>query len=603
MYNITTQNHKDGYVAHCRDYRGYGDTMTTFALNAVAEDKPITSAVVWNYCQQTQRKRLITLAQRQAAASLGEIDVKALNATFPLDALPRPIREMTRALGDYYGTPYAAIAAIGLSVTSAALGCWKTLFKFNGFDITPLFHTFNVAPQSTGKTKTRKEFTKPLDKLQAEIDALAQTPDNSLSYLTCKQKALERKIASGKELTAEEMKEYGEIADRLLLASSWGEKLKMPAKASVQALWHQSALNGIAAKLRGEKQHGLLFSISDARTLVKTDTQKADDAAGEYWERYLDVLGFCEEPTPAIGDKQRVIQRAGAAWILDVQPHHCSFVSKGGTGAGGFPRRFVWVNMPSQDDATTTKPELNLEPLQNDLETLYRDLFHWGGADRLYCGYREAWQSWASPKVEEYNRIRHTDEVKAAYIKTVYSEYVHNLALLLFVCNNVSSGVSETIDADTFNDASRLFDAFLASRDATWAIMQDATQTTNKVQNDDLPKGFDALTAAAQKVYRVVYDVKTKQARNATISDIQGPVNAYRNKENRRKIDDELLRAGFMFVAPETAKLGDILGSGERVIVPVYALDQNAEQLVDITADVLAQIPSAIRPDTGAIRA
>ena len=167
---------------------------------------------------------------------------------------------------------------------------------------------------------------------------------------------------------------------------------------------------------------------------------------------------------------------------------------------------------------------------------------------------------------------------------------------IFFICNNVSGAVSDTIDADAFNDAARLFDAFLVSRDSTWAIMEEATQTTKKEQNDDLPKGFDALTAAAQKVYRVVYDVKTKQARNATISDIQGPVSAYRNKENRRKIDDELLRAGFMFVAPETAKLGDILGSGERVIVPIYALDENEEQLIDVTA-------SAIRPNTDAIRA
>ena len=594
MYNITTQNHKDGYVAHCRDYRGYGDTMTTFALNAVAEDKPITSAVVWNYCQQTQRKRLITLAQRQAAASLGEIDVKVLNATFPLDALPRPIREMTRALGDYYGTPYAAIAAIGLSVAAGALGCWKTLYKFNGVNITPFIHTFNVAPQSTGKTKTREEFTAPLDKIQAEIDALAQTPGNSFSYLTCKQKALERKIASGKELTAEEMRQYGEIKDKILV-QTWKERIEMPAKSSVQSLWYQSALNEIAAKLRDEKQHGILFTMSDARTQVKTDTQKADDAAGDFWEKYLDVLGCCEKPTPAIGDKERPIKQAGAAWILDVQPHYCTFVCKGGTGAGGFPRRFVWVFMPPQDD-DVHKPELKLEGLQDDLETLYRDLIHWGGADRLSCGYWDAWQSWASPKAEEYNHIRHTDPVKAAYIKTVYSEYVHNLALLLFICNNVSGAVSDTIDADAFNDAARLFDAFLVSRDSTWAIMEEATQTTKKEQNDDLPKGFDALTAAAQKVYRVVYDVKTKQARNATISDIQGPVSAYRNKENRRKIDDELLRAGFMFVAPETAKLGDILGSGERVIVPIYALDENEEQLIDVTA-------SAIRPNTDAIRA
>ena len=573
--------------------RGFGDTMTALTLNAAINEKPITAAVLWDYCQQTQRRRLVSLAQKHAAATLGEIDVKALNASFPLDALPRPIREMTRTIGDYYNTPYAAIAAIGLSVTSAALGCWKTLYKFNGVNITPFIHTFNVAPQSTGKTKTREEFTAPLDKIQAELDALAQTPENSLSFLECRLKALERKIASGKDLTAEEMRQYGEIQDKILVRK-WKERIEMPAKSSVQALWYQSALNEIAAKLRGEKQHGILFSMSDARTQVKTDTQKADDAAGDFWEKYLDVLGCCEQPTPAIGDKDRPIKQAGAAWILDVQPHFCTFVSKGATGAGGFPRRFVWVFMPPQDD-DVDKPELKLEGLQDDLETLYRDLIHWGGLDRLYCGYRDAWQSWASPKVVEYNHIRHTDPVKAAYIKTVYSEFVHNLALLLFVCNNVSSGVSETIDADAFNDAARLFDAFLASRDSTWAIMQDATQTPKKEQDDDLPKGFDALTATAQKVYRVAYEIRTTQGRNAKIGDIQGTVNAYRNRENRRKIDDELLRAGFMFVNPETANKGDVLGSGERVIVPIYGLDSETGDLIDVTAD-------AIRPDTGAIR-
>ena len=590
----TTMKNTTSFYRVMTAARGYGQTSSSIACEAATKDKPITSAAMWDYCQQKQRKRLLNLAQRQAAASLEEIDVKALNRSFPLDALPRPIREMTRTIGDYYNTPYAAIAAIGLSVASSVLGCFKTAYTFNGVDITPLFHTFNVAPQSTGKTKTRKEFTEPLDKLQAELDGVSKDPKNSISYLTCRQKGLERKIVSGKSLSADEMKEYGEIQDKILV-KKWKERIEMPAKSSVQALWYQSALNEIAAKLRGEKPHGILFSMSDARTQVRTDTQKADDAAGDFWEKFLDVLNFCEQPTPAIGDKERPIQRAGAAWILDVQPHHCSFVCKGATGAGGFPRRFVWVNMPSQDDATTTKPELNLDPLQNDLETLYRDLIHWGGADRLSCGYREAWEAWASPKAEEYNRIRHTDPVKAAYTKTVYSEYVHNLALLLHVCNNVSSGVSETIDADTFNDAARLFDAFLASRDSTWAIMQDATQTTKNEQDDDLPKGFDALTAAAQKVYRVAYEIKTTQGRNATISDIQGPVNAYRNKENRRKIDDELLRAGFMFVAPESARYGDILGSGERVFVPIFDLDENAEQLIDVTAD-------AIRPDTGAIR-
>ena len=99
--------------------RGYGQTSSSIACEAAIEARPITSAVLWDLCQQTQRKRLISLAQKQAAASLGEIDVKALNRSFPLDALPRPIREMTRTIGDYYGTPYAAIAAIGIKSSAA----------------------------------------------------------------------------------------------------------------------------------------------------------------------------------------------------------------------------------------------------------------------------------------------------------------------------------------------------------------------------------------------------------------------------------------------------------------------------------------------------
>ena len=74
------------YHSFKADARGYGNTMTALSLNAAIEAKPITSAVLWDHCQQAQRKRLISLAQKQAAATLEEINVTALNATFPLDA-------------------------------------------------------------------------------------------------------------------------------------------------------------------------------------------------------------------------------------------------------------------------------------------------------------------------------------------------------------------------------------------------------------------------------------------------------------------------------------------------------------------------------------
>lgn len=586
---------------HYLTTRSRFDEALTITASGVAYSAPqTTGGDMLDGCVQIQRKRLIKLAERQAAASLGEIDVAALNSSFPLDALPIPIRDMTRTLGDYYGTPYVTIAAYGLSVSAGALGCWKTTYAFNGVPVNPLIHTFAVAPQASGKTKTRLAFTKPLDDIQAEIDALAQSPENRDSFLECKLKALERKIISGKDLTDEEMKKYGEIKDKLLLSTSWGEKLAMPAKSSVQSLWHQSALNSLAAKTRDEKQHGILFSMSDAVTQVETDTPKADEAAKDFWEKYLDVLSFCEQPIPSIGDKARLIKRAGAAWILDVQPHYCSFVRKGKTGAGGFPRRFVWVPFPDHDD--DLKPELDLKPLQNDLGTLYRDLIQWGGVGGVSCGYRDAWEAWAGPKIVEYNRIRHTDPVKAAYLITVYSEYVHNLALLLHICNNAELwNFPETIDAETFNDAARLFDAFLAARDMTWAIMREATKATKDEQGADLPKGFYDLTKESIKVYNRAYEIKTTTGGNATISDIQKGVSAYRDKIKREKIDAELQSAGLMFVDPETVNNGDVLGSGERVMVPIYALDQNAESLIDVTEEVLKQNTKQIPANTNQI--
>lgn len=552
------------------------------SLEMNAEGVTYSATTLRDACVQRQRERLERQAEKRAAATLEEIDVGTLNDSFPLGELPDPVRGVVTTLGNRYETPYASIAAVGLSVLSGVLGCFKTSYTVDSVAITPLFHTFIVAGQGSGKTKTRQAFTKALEPLKQVIAKEKEKMAARAGILRSKMKTFEKRISNGETLTEKEEKELEKIDYQLSLIE-WGERYEMPAKSSVQALWYQSAMNERAAKLEGKKQHGILFTLSDARTLVRTDTQKADDAAGDFWEKFLDVLGFCEEPTPAVGEKARPIKKGGAAWIIDVQPHYCSFVSKGDTGAGGFPRRFVWVCLPSRDDKITD--EVDLDQVQKCLTGLCYALSAWEGGD-LKCGYRDAWKEWANPKIEEHNKIRLSDPVRAAYLKTVYSEYVHSLALLLHVCYHVESGaVPETIDAETFKNAAQLFDAFLKSRDLTWNVMKNAVESSKKRKNQDAPKGLDELSPQARKTYGVVCEIMRKEGRGATITEINGKVRAYRRKMDRKAIDAELLDAGLMYIDPETTERGNAIASGERVAVPVYNLDPFSGNLVEATAD------------------
>ena len=557
--------------------------MTASGVAYSANDsEPLTAADYRNACLARQRERIKEQAQRRTTASLEEIDVEELNRSFPLDALPPGIKTMVGTLGDRYGTPYATIAAAGLSVVSGVLGCHKTTYLYEGRRVIPLIHTFIIADQGTGKTETTNAFLEPIaEYIESEWEKWTKEQQRNAPALRKSFDALDKK----KELTDGETKEKNRISMIFRLIRWGGERIRLSGKSSLESLWYQAAMNEIAAEMpenelegrSNKKPHGIVFTLGDATKRVKTDTRKTDDDAAEYWADANDVLDFNETPKKAVTDPERETSKAGAAWILNVQPDHCYFVNGGATLAGGFARRFLWVCLPSKDDEENPQ-EINLTVLQGALLSLYRSILNWNGY-KFDCGYREGYHEWRAKMVRLYNKVRRDDENLAAYIKTLHSRTIHSLTLLLHVCKNVhDGGVPEKIAPETFNDAARLIEAFLKLRNLTWRIMKNAVKPSRK-NHDDAPKDFEELSEKARKVYEIVRG--DKRVERSTLNDddrvlaiehIKDRNRAYKRKLDRYAIDAELENAGLMYVDPETNK---------RVALPVYKLDDFSGEIVE----------------------
>ena len=542
--------------------------------------EPLTAADCRNACLDRQRERLEEQAKRRTTASLEEIDVEALNESFPLKALPDKMQPMTQTQGDRHGTPYAAIAAAGLSVLSGALGCHKTTYSYEGEDVPPLIHTFIVADKGAGKTETTNAFLNPIAKhIETKWVEWCREQQRNAPALMEELKKIDKKLEKKSPLTEDEKKRYREIQSIQRLIKWGGERIRLSGNSSLESLWQQAAMNEIAAELSNQKPHGIVFTLGDATKRVKTDTRKTDDDAAEYWADANDVLDFNETPKKAVTDPERETAKAGAAWILNVQPDHCYFVNGGDTLAGGFDRRFLWVCLPSKDDEENPE-EIDLTKLQEGMLSLYQSILNWNGS-KFDCGYQDVFKKWRAKMVRRYNEVRRDDKDLAAYIKTLHSKTIHRLTLLLHVCKHVESGeIPETIPPETFKNAAKLIEAFLEFRNLTWRIMRNAVAPSKKrkSQDDDAPKALEELSEQAQKVYRAIGAImkEKKQGGGASITEINGKVRCYRGKMNRNTIDAELFGAGLMYIDPE---------NGERVALPVYTLDDFSGEMIETTAE------------------
>ena len=535
-------------------------------------------------CMQRQRKRLERQAEKEAAATLEEIDIEALNRSFPLEALPRAVQLMAGTQGDRYGTPYATIAAVGLSVLSGVLGCRKAEYSFNGIPVNPLIHTFIVAPYGAGKSETVNAFLNPIaNYLEKPWNDWTREQQRNAAFLVAEWKKLEKKAT----LTDEEQERQRRISMTQRLIEWGGERIRLGAGSSIEALWYQSAMNRTAAELEGRKQHGIVFTLGDASKLVKTNTRKADDEISQYWARANAILDFNETPQKAVTDKGRETAKGGAAWILDVQPEHCYFILDSDTLAGGFDRRFLWVTIPRKD--MEERPQkFNLEKLQEPLIGLYFNVLNWNGG-KFDCGYEKEYIDWYAKQARIFNQIRNDNLHLAVYLRTMFTNTVHRLTLLLHCCQCAQTGRDEKkIRPETFQNAARLVEAFLEHRNLTWKIMRNAVEPSKQKTKDrpaDTPKALIELSESSRKTYWAIRAIMGATGRGAPISEINRRIKAYQRKADRKAIDAELFNAGLMYIDPETTKNGNGISSGERVAAPVYDLDPFSGDLVETTAD------------------
>jgi len=560
-------------------------------LEMDAESVSFSAGSLRDACVQRQRERLERQAEKRAAATLEEIDVEALNRSFPLDALPDEIRLMAGTLGDRYGTPYATIAAVGLSALSGVLGCHKAEYSFNGIPINPLIHTFIVAPKGSGKSKTVNAFLNPIaNYLEKTWNDWAREQEKNMPFLIEEWNKLGKKTT----LTADERERRYKISMTQRLIEWGGERIRLSGGSSLEALWYQSAMNRTAAELEGRKQHGIVFTLGDATSRVKTNTRKADEEAQSYWSKATEILDFNETPRKGVGDKGREVAKGGAAWILDVQPEHCYFVLGGDTLAGGFDRRFLWVTIPRKD--MEERPQtFNLEKLQEPLIGLYFNVLNWNG-EKFNCGYENAYGDWRAKQARYYNKILTDDIDLAVYLKTLLTDTIHRLTLLLHCCQCAQTGRDEKkIRPETFQNAARLVEAFLEHRNLTWKIMKKAVDPSKQKTKDrpaDTPKALIELSESSRKTYWAIRAIMGATGHGATISEINRRIKAYQRKADRKAIDAELFNAGLMYIDPETTRNGNGIASGERVAVPIYSLDPFSGDLVETTADE----PQTARP-------
>ena len=193
-----------------------------------------------DFCIQRQRARLERDAMRRTAVSLEEIDVEALNRSFPLETLPISLQTITRTMGDRYGTPYATIAAVGLSAISGVLGCYKSEYLYNGVPVNPLIHTFIVAAKGAGKSETINAFLAPIAaQIEPGWEIWRQEQSRNMPFLYKRFKELEGK----KTLTDDEKKEAIIIPMIQRLIEWGGERIRLGGSSSIEALWYQSAMN------------------------------------------------------------------------------------------------------------------------------------------------------------------------------------------------------------------------------------------------------------------------------------------------------------------------------------------------------------------------
>ena len=274
------------------------------------------------------------------------------------------------------------------------------------------------------------------------------------------------------------------------------------------------------------------------------------------------------------------MSKGGAAWVLNVQPEHCYFVLGGDTLAGGFDRRFFWVNLPSRDEEERPQ-NFNLLTLQTPILGLYCDILNWAGG-RFNCYYESAYGDWYAKMARYYNQIRNDDKDLAAYLKTLYTKKIHGLTLLLHCCECAQSGRDlERISPETFQKSALLIETFIDSRNTTWKMMKNAVVPSKREdRKDDVPKALVELSEQARKTYAAICSITEATGRGATITEINGKIRAYRQRMGRMAIDSELFNAGLMYIDPHTVKDGDGIATGDRVPVPLYALDSFSGELV-----------------------
>ena len=551
-----------------------------------------TAAGLRALCVQRQWERLMEEATNRALASLNEIDVDELNATFPINAAPAEVQNIAKKLSKRDKLPYAPIVQTGLAILGGVLGCYKVNYLYDNKPIYPLLHSFLIGEKGAGKTTIVESFLAPIEK---EFDArwaeYWDAEKTKLSWLNAEISRLDKEL----EQTKNDDPRFDEIIkekrplEAQRTAIEWGgQRLIVSGDASFESLWYQSYIDRCVAISEKKKQIGKINSLGDASSKLKNSRNAAGGMTpSDYWAMATKVMDFSEKPKKAIGDKGRGTAKAGAVFLFDAQPGACYFIDLSDLLVKGFDRRFLWDYVPKRKrDKKGGKIDLTKE--QEDLVELVEKILRYQGGD-LECGYEKEYTDWYDDKMmPRINKAQDDGDAELeSFLGTLADSTIHKLALILHVCEHVKRGdVPKTIRAETFKNAAQLIEIFIREYKLTWQQMriavdaEKAKERKKRTHDDPISKPFEKLSRKSRTVYKIIRDdeqsTQNGDDRALAIKSITDRNRPYQDLLTRKAIDDELFNAGFMYIDPETNK---------RVALPIYTLDAFSAELVETTQE------------------
>src|SRR5215207_911813 len=90
---------------------------------------------------------------------------------FPLDALPRPMRDLAKKAADSISCPIDYVATTALATAAGRIGSTRVARVKQGWEEPPILYIAQVGPSGDGKTPAQKEATLPITNQQRKLYA------------------------------------------------------------------------------------------------------------------------------------------------------------------------------------------------------------------------------------------------------------------------------------------------------------------------------------------------------------------------------------------------------------------------------------------------